>query len=227
MVFYMDTKGIDTIDLVKPTEDQAYLLVSEFKHLYNLNIKEFNYYVFEEDIDKMSPGEFEWWFKSAFEPWLQEINEDYLDIEYEEIRNKFEKQDEKKLFLKKMIHFIMFYLPYQLTRDLVKANDSLNSIEELEEYLRSETNLLSLRGELMRMIDFNMNQTDTFVDALVNFEKISKKNLLDTSVELLDEHIKKQNFFLNIFKDIIEGSDMEKISRLLQKYIEFDRDNLL
>lgn len=223
----MDTSGISTVDLVKPTDDQAYLLVSEFRYLYDLNIKEFNYYVFEEDIDKMSPGEFEWWFKNAFEPWLQNINDEYLDIEYDDIRNKFEKQEEKKLFLKKMVNFIMFYLPYQLTRDLVKANHGIGDIEDLEEYLKSETNLLSLRGELMKTIDFNMNQTDDFVDALVNFEKVSKKNLLDTSVELLDEHIKKQNFFLNIFKDIIEGSDMEKISKLIQTYIKFDRDNLL
>jgi len=223
----MDTDGISTVEMVRPNEDQAYLLVSELNHLNNLDIKDFNYYVFEEDLDKMSPGEFEWWFKNAFEPWLENIEDNYIDIEYNEIKNLFKKPEEKKLFLKKIIHFVMFFMPYQLIRNLIKQDDNISGADMLLQYLNEDNaNLIKFRSQIIVSLEQSMNQTDDFVEALTNFEKVSKKNLLDTSVGLLDEHIKKQNFFLNIFKEIILNSDMEKILQLVEKYVESDVENI-
>lgn len=226
MVFYEDTQGLSTVPMVRPTEDQAYLLVSEFRNIYNLDIKSFNYYMFEADLDKMSAGEFEWWYQNVFEKWVYEIEENYLDLEYETLSSSFQNTAEKKLFLKKIIHFIMFFFPYQILRDLIKMSSSVSDANELAQKLDNQSFLIELRNDIINSIEHNTIQVEDFVTALANFEKIAKKNLLDTSVELLDKHVKKQNFFLNIFKDIIKESDMEKIAALLSHYFEVDAANI-
>jgi len=206
MVFYMDTNGIQTVEIERPTEDEAILMVHELKYLRDFDIKNFNYYMFEDDIDNMTPGEFEWWYKAAFEPWLQNLDENYLDIEYDDLSMYFKNPEEKILFLKKFVNFIMFFLPFQIIKYFLKSNgfDNLNSyLETIDSGADGTRALIQLRTDLINIIDEEISRVDNFVSTLATFEKVAKKNLVESSIDLLDNHIKKRNYFLEVFKEII------------------------
>jgi len=227
MVFYMDNEGINSVGLEKPTEDEAILMVHELKYLRDFDIKNFNYYLFEDDIDNMTQGEFEWWYKAAFEPWLQNLDEYYIDIEYDDLVRYFANPDEKILFLKKFINFIMFFFPFQILKQFLKNK----GYDDLNDYLLelkddNINGLIQLRIDILDIIDDEINRVDNFVTTLAAFEKVAKKTLVESSVNLLDDHIKKRNYFLGIFKEIISNTDMEKFLALLEKYNEVDPENI-
>lgn len=229
MVYYQNTgeDGTDSIVIepTKPTEDTALLLAPEFEFLNAFDFKNFNYFSFEQDITDMSSGEFEWWYTSTFEKWLSRVDTEYMDIDFENIYYRFNNQDEKRVFLLKIVNFIMFLLPYQILR-MVFKKENITEIEELKAYLKEDMNLIELRGLIIEELGHNMTQFDDFVKTLLHFEKIAKKNLVEENIELLDEHVKKQNLFLEIFKGIIQEADMQKISALIGVMITQDAKNL-
>jgi hypothetical protein len=229
MIYYNNT-GEDLTDSItilpsKPDYNTAILLAPEFEFLQDLDFKNFNYFNFEQDIADMSSSEFEWWYISTFEPWLINIDQNYLDIDFSNIYYKFNSQEEKRVFLLKIVNFIMFLLPYQLLRSIFKKQDIDNS-SELSSFLSDDMNLINLREWIIAEIEHNMTQFDDFVDVLLRFEKIAKKNLAGENIELLDEHVKKQNLFLEIFKGIMREADMEKFRDLLIKMVEKDEKNI-
>jgi hypothetical protein len=229
MIYYQNT-GEDSSDSMtimpsKPDYNEAILLAPEFEFLQNLNFKDFNYFSFEQDITDMSKGEFEWWYIGTFEPWLVDIDKNYLDIDFENIYYKFNDQEEKRVFLLKIVNFIMFLLPYQILRSVFKKQ-GIEDTDNLREFLSDDMNLIYLRESIITELDHNMTQFDDFVKTLLHFEKIAKKNLVEENIELLDDHVKKQNLFLEIFKNIIQETDMDKFRNLLIKMIEEDAKNL-
>ncbi len=230
MVFYMNNgeDGSDSIliEPKRPEESKAVLLVSEFKNLHDFNFRDFNYFSFEQDIADMTTGEFEWWYSTNFEPWLQRLDNEFLDIDFDNIYYKFSSQDEKRIFLLKIVNFVMFLLPYQILKQVFKDQGIANQAD-LFDYVEDDINLINFRGEIIEAIDHNMTQFDSFVKTLLHFEKISKKNLVEENIELLDEHVKKQNFFLEIFKSIMQETDMHKFRDLLKQMVKTDEKNIL
>jgi len=228
MVYYQSTGEDSTDSMIEPTrpdENTALLLVPEFEFLNAMDFKNFNYFNFEQDITDMSKGEFEWWYAGTFEPWLAKTDATYLDIDFENIYYKFNNQEEKRVFLLKIVNFVMFLLPYQILRSIFKKQ-RLDSIEELKLYLDYDINLINLRELVQEELNHNMTQFDDFVKTLLNFEKIAKKNLVEENIELLDEHVKKQNLFLEIFKEIMQETDMDKFKVLLQEMVQNDAKNI-
>ncbi len=230
MVFYMNNgeDGSDSIliEPKRPEESKAVLLVSEFKNLHDFNFRDFNYFSFEQDIADMTTGEFEWWYSTNFEPWLQRLDNEFLDIDFDNIYYKFSSQDEKRIFLLKIVNFVMFLLPYQILKQVFK-DQGISNQADLFDYIEDDINLINFRGEIIEAIDHNMTQFDSFVKTLLHFEKISKKNLVEENIELLDEHVKKQNFFLEIFKSIMQETDMHKFRDLLKQMVKTDEKNIL
>lgn len=230
MVFYQDNNELVRVDESPPDEDTAYLLVNEFTNLKNLDIKNFNYYMFIEDIERMTPDEFEWWYTHAFRDWVSNIDESYLYLDFDTLDSSFNKTSEKKLFLSKLVHFVMFFLPYQIIRDLIKlkmSSDIQTFINLLNDSKTDANLLIALRTDMVEIIDSNMIQLDDFVSALGKFEKVAKKNITESSVEKLDKYVEKQNFFMSIFKEIIINSDMENVRDLLFEFIKNDKANII
>jgi len=230
MIYYKDTGGDQqdslTVLPLKPDYNEAILLAPEFEFLRDYDFKNFNYFSFEHDITDMSSTEFEWWYEETFEPWLRDVDENYLDIDFENIYYKFNNQDEKRVFLLKIVNFIMFLLPYQILRNIFK-NQGIDTPENLNNFLSDDLNLINLRELVIEELDHNMTQFDDFVKTLLHFEKVAKKNLVEENIELLDEHVKKQNLFLEIFKNIIQETDMEKFRDLIIKMAAKDAKNIL
>ena len=229
MTYYANTgeDGTDSICIehIKPTEDRALLLAPEFRFLQSYDFKNFNYFSFEQDITDMSQGEFEFFYTSTFEPWLAEVDANYLDIDFDNIYYRFNNQEEKRVFLLKIVNFIMFLLPYQILRAVFKQQE-IDSVEELKDFLEEDINLINLRGFIVEELDHNTTQFDDFVKTLLHFEKVAKKNLVEENIELLDDHVKKQNLFIEIFKGIMEETDMEKFKELMRQMINSDEKNI-
>ncbi len=228
MVFYMNVDDGDssTIELIKPEENRAVLLASDFKYIQEYDFYNFNPITFEQDIIDMVASEFEWWYEETFEPWLVDLDTKYLDINYSSLIDKFNSSTEKRIFMLKIINFVMFLLPYEIMKK-VFSSIGIDDNYEAEEFLRDEDNLIFLREEILEKLDYNAIQVDSFVETLRHFEKISKKNLVEENIALLDEHIQKQNFFLEIFKRIIQETDMYKLRDLIIQMLENDSANIL
>jgi predicted esterase YcpF (UPF0227 family) len=120
----------------------------------------------------------------------------------------------------------MFLLPYQILKIVFKEN-GIQETNEIITFLDEDINLIKLRGDVMDGLDHNMTQFDSFIKTLLHFEKVSKKNLVEENIELLDEHVKKQNFFLEIYKGIVQETDMHKMKDLIIQMIETDEKNIL
>jgi hypothetical protein len=227
MIFYKDTSINSERELTRYlTQDRIYLLVSELEYLQNLDFMNFNYFNFEQDISDLSDKEFQVWFDAAFQPWLAKINEDYLDLEYDDLFYKFNSIEEKRLFLLKIVNFIMYFLPYEVLRPIFKEEDITTSAE-LNEYLNDDYFLITLRDLIIEGIERHKKDADSFVYALTQLGKIAKKNLVQEDIDPLKEHIDKQNFFFDIFQSIIEETDMEKVRNLIQQMEISDGKNLL
>ena len=232
MIYYKNT-GEDesdslTIMPVKPQEDRAVLLVPEFEFLRKFDFKDFNYFNFEDSITDISSSEFEFWYSGVFVDWLMELDENYIDIDIENINSKFTSPAEKKLFLLKMVNFVMFLLPYQILRNVFKqSDDDFETREDLKKYLEDDTILINLRYEIIDEIDRNMTQFDSFIQTLLRFEKIAKKNLVEENINLLDSHTKKHNLFLEIFKGIMVETDMYKFKEYLTILFKNDWKNIV
>ncbi len=228
MVFYMDTDSGEstTIEVKRPNEDKAVLLASDFKHIQEYDFLNFNYFRFEHDVIDMTPGEFEWWYQTTFEPWLVGLDERYLDISYGELSDNFETQAEKRLFMLKIINFVMFMLPYEIMKRVFRKL-GIDDVFEANDFLREEENLIFLREEIIETLDADALQVDSFIETLRHFEKIAKKNLVEENIALLDTHVQKQNFFLEIFKRLIQETDMHKTAKLIMRMLENDSTNIL
>ena len=230
MIYYKNTgeDGADSMTILplKPDYNEAILLAPEFEFLREYDFKNFNYFSFEHDITDMSATEFEWWYEGTFEPWLRDVNTNYLDLDFENIYYKFNNQEEKRVFLLKIVNFIMFLLPYQILRNIFKEQ-GIEDSTDLNNYLNDDISLINLRELVMEELEHNMTQFDDFVKTLLHFEKVAKKNLVEENIELLDEHVKKQNLFLEIFRGIIRETDMEKFKALIEKMVGKDAKNIL
>ncbi len=228
MVFYMDTDngGTTIVEKTQPEENRAILLATDFKYMQDYDFYNFNYFAFEHDIIDMVPSEFEWWYAETFQMWLQELDLRYLDIDFENLKNKFDSQTEKRLFMLKIINFVMFMLPYEVLKKVFRGV-GVDDTYDAQEFLRDDNNLLFLREEIIEKIDHNAVQIDSFVETLRHFEKIAKKNLVEENIALLDSHIQKQNFFLDVFKRIIQEADLYKLRDLIILMLENDSANIL
>ena len=228
MIFYQNNTIEGSVQDIGDylTEDESYLLVSELEFLQKLDFHNFNYFNFEQDVIDLNNAEFAFWFDRGFQPWLINIDQNYLDLDYEDLFYQFNNIEEKRLFLLKIVNFVMYLLPYEILRNIFINEDISNSVELLE-YLEDDHFLITLRESIMFEIDRNKKGVEDFVDALFQLGKVAKKNLEDEDVVPLKEHIEKQNFFLDIFKRLIENTDMQKLKNLIIQMSNTDEQNLL
>ncbi len=221
-----DNIDIDSIHPQKPDVNTSVLLVPEFKYLEDFDFRRFNKFNFESDILDLNTNDFEYWYDLSFKPWLVDLDEKYLDFDFESVNNDFNTQDEKRLFLAKLVDFVMFVLPYQIMK---KVFNELNIDDDYDaqEYLKEELNLAGLRELVLINIEHNMSQLDDLIRTLRHVERVAKKNLVEENIALLDDHIIENNFYLEMFKRIIQESDMFKFRDLVTAMLENDSKNIL
>ncbi len=221
-----DNIDIDMIEPTQPSHNDSILLVPEFKYLVDFDFLRFNKFNFESDILELSKNDFEYWYDVSFKPWLKELSEKYLDIDFDNTMYNFKTQDEKRLFLTKMVDFVMFVLPYQIMKKVFNELD-IDDNYDAQEYLKEESNLIGLRTLVLKNIEHNMGQLDDLIRTLRHVERVAKKNLVEENIALLDDHITENNFYLENFKAIIQESDMFKFRDLVLVMLINDSRNIL
>jgi len=238
MIYYYNDEEIIKVRIKEPEDDSKFTMTSEIEYLQQMDIKNFNYYVFESDIEKLSYEEFEYWYQQYFRDWISDLNEDYLDIDLENLERNFKNPDEKRFFLKKIVFFVMHIFPYEILKDIMLdiqkypelAGDlDLNNLYEGDFYNIFDIdnpNVIHLKACIQKLLNHRIVKLKNWINILDDFSTVSKKDTLEDSVALLDSHIDKQNMFNNMYIEIIDGTPLEKITNLFNIYIEKDFLNL-
>ena len=231
MQFYMNTgtggeTTTTTVMPIKPEENEAVLLVPEFKYLREYDFQKFNKFNFESDILDLDNSSFEYWWDIVFKPWLADLDERYLDLDFDGDFFKFQSPDDKKLFMTKFINFIMDVLPYQIMKNIFNEL-YIDDDYDAQEYIKEEGNLQSLRSLVIENINKNIGQMDDLIRTLRHVERVAKKNLVEENIALLDDHINENNLYLENFKTIIQEADMYKFRDFVLLMLINDSKNIL
>jgi len=211
----------------KPSEDIMYFLDKDLEYLRDLDIQNFNFNIFEDDLDKLNDNEFEFFWKRFFLPWLHKIDENYLSIGVEDFQFQLSNSSEKRFLIKKLIHFVMLFLPYiAISKVLEKAGIETLS-QARDEFQFYETHDSFLRTSIIESLDYSIEKLNNLIKSLKSFSKITKKGELGYSVDILEDQTRKQQYYTEIFKNIINRTSAEKLNNLVKLYIEKDFINLL
>ena len=215
-------------------------LISELDLLQELNIEDFNYFIFEEDIEKLTETEFEYIFSTFFDEFLQDIEDKYLNLDYHDNYINFESQIDKKVYLKKIIFFITYIFPYEIFKNILKSDSLQNIVPEsvdISELNRVDferifdidynENLRNLKSLIIKDINNKNIKLDNWYKKLDELSTLSKKDTLEESIDILDTHIQKQKLINDIYIKIIDNTDTEKLVNLLNTYIKQDFYNLV
>jgi hypothetical protein len=243
MIFYADT---DTSDNNLPSQEYIPTLediLSESRFLLDTDIKNFNYYLFEGDIEKLQPDEFDFASKELIDKFIDNINENYLNIDLDYLSHK--EDYEKKIFLKKFILFFMQILPYEILKPILKDADILASLNPHDSLVLQDTfntptetilyrifdydndNIYKIKDLLLEQLDKKIKKMSNFINIIDEVMELSKKNTLEDSRDIFEDHINTQNNYYKIYKSVIQNTDLEKLVNLFRKYIEKDYLNLI
>jgi len=243
MIFYSNT---DTFDNNLPTQEYSPTLediLSESKFLLDTDIKNFNYYLFEGDLEKLQPDEFEFASEELLEKFIETINENYLNIDIDYLTHK--NDYDKKIFLKKFILFFMQILPYEILKPILKNSKLLEKLNPSDSLTLPDTfntptetilyrifdydndNIYKIKDMLLTQLDKKINKMNNFINIIDEVMELSKKNTLEDSRDIFEEHVNTQNNYYRIYKNVIQNTDLEKLINLFRKYIQKDYLNLI
>jgi len=220
-------------------------LISELNNLKTLNTRDFNYYLFEEDLEGLTPEEFEYLFTKEFQPWIEKIEENFLDINFEKHLVDFQDQGDKKLYFKKLVFFIMHVFPYDILSTVLGNPNILEKIIPDEDQLTiNPKNINEVDFQKILDIDYNNNlpnlkeaiilelekknqKLDNWVEQLDYLSTIVKKNTISESKDLIVEHVNKMKKVNRIYELIIYDTSLEKLNDLIQEYLKNDYVNII
>ena len=230
-VFYVEPDGddikINKVTARKPNEDIIFIYSNELQNIQNLNIKDFSYVIFEEDINRLNDSEFEYFWAKFFLPWLNYIDENYLDIEIDQFKFQLSNTLEKRYLVKKLVHFIMFLIPYMILKKVLQRknitdyNEAVQYFKDL--YLNEPKEIKTM---FIKEIDEIIQYSNNFLNTISQVIKSSKKDTLENLIGLLDSQISKQNDYYLILKDIIYNTSSDKLISLIGQYLDNDFENI-
>ncbi len=242
MIYYYNDDEIIKVRIREPEDDSKFTMTSEIEYLMDLDIKNFNYYVFESDIEKLSHEEFEYWYQEYFFDWINNINDRFLDIDIETLGRNFKNPDEKRFFLKKIVFFVMHIFPYEILKSLIQGIKSYPEIlpedmvlDDLDDLYENDfynifdidnKNIFKLKEVISKLLNNRIVKLTNWINILDDFSTVSKKDTLEDSVKLLGSHIDKQNMYNNMYIDIIEDTPLDKVVQLFSTYVQMDYLNI-
>jgi len=243
MIFYENTDASENnlpVGEYSPTLDD---ILSENKYLNDIDIKNFNYYLFESDLEKLSSDEFKIASDELLNTFIEDLNNNYLNIDIESILHKNEYN--KKTFIKKFVLFFMQILPYEILKPILKNPDDLNALNtpgtltHIDSFKNpTETllyrifdydndNIYKIKDLINEELNKKIRKMNNFINVIDEVMELSKKNTLEDSRDIISDHVDIQNNYYKIYQNILSNTDLEKIVNLFRKYIEKDYLNLI
>ena len=213
----IDNPGIEQVK-----EDDLFYMQDTVDNIKEFNIKDFNYIVFEEDLDNMYKPEFNKFFSDSIVPMLDSINE-YLAIDIQEVQN--ESYRVKHTFVKNIVRFLMNTLPYIYMKEYLGSN----GIEGFHDALDAFD--VDVKNNIMNQIDKSRTQYESFNNMMGDIEDTitneKKRNKFNDALSLLESSMDNKTKLLEYYKSIIDNSGEEGIQRLFKIYLMKDMDNII
>jgi hypothetical protein len=218
---------VEIINVDMPDDNVLFLVGKDLKYLWDLDIKNFNYIIFENDLENINDNEFEYFWNKFFIPWIERLNENYIEIDLEKFKFQLTNTYEKKFLIKKFAHFLMMFFPYYIIKNIFQNN----SVEELAQAYRLidywKENPEILRQEFRIEFEKVSNKSKNLLNSLTNLLQFTKKGELEHSIELLERQLTKQEVYLKLFLEFIEQTESDKIINLIKTYVNNDFENLI
>ena len=225
-----DDVNIEIINAKMPDDNVLFLIGKDLKYIWDLDIKLFNFIIFENDLENINDSEFEYFWNNFFIPWIEYLNENYFEIDLDKFKFQLTNTYEKKFLIKKIVHFIMMFFPYFIFKTILE-NHGIEGIEneaqayQLLEYFKEQPQ--ELRREINIEIEKVIEKSKNLLTSLENLLNFTKKGKLEDSIDILEKQLQNQDLYLKLFNEIIEQTEIDKIINLFKKYLDNDFENLI
>ena len=218
---------VDIINAKMPDENVLFLIGKDLKYLWDFDIKNFNFIIFENDIENINESEFEYFWTKFFIPWIERLNENYFEIDLDKFNYQISNTYEKKFLIKKIIHFLMMFFPYYIIKNIFENHNVENEAQVYKLLEWWEENPKSLREEIKQEFSKVSEKSKNLLNSLTNLLQYTKKGELEHSLELLERQLNKQDVYLQLFLEFLNQTSIDKLINLLKEYVKNDFDNLI
>ena len=217
-----DTHDYTTADKIDVLDDRFEYVDYIFNTVKNLDIRGFNFIIFEEDIDNMSVVEFELFYNDIFSNKIIPEIQNYLNIDI----SYFDDQtlDNKRGVLKSIIKFYTTFLPYNYLKQYITTKPTENKYDALE---MIDSNI---KQTLIDTISNSKSEYNNFLKLMqnvkTNLSTDKKKDKFDSMLTILDSNIGDKVKMNEYFGSIIQTSSTDSLIELCKLYIKNDYENI-
>ena len=206
---------------------------TQIKEIKEINIREFNFDQFKEDINDMKLEFFNMFFNEKIMDLFYDIEEDYLFLNYEQLDLLNHKPLIKDTVKSKIemveiiVDFYMFKLPY------VYFPKMINNHKELDLY--DLINDVDLKDKLIKTISEDNNSLRNLSVLLNSLNKTAQNKKMDEielnkralDLENLNNNLNKKANINYYYTNLINSTSTANLQTLLFKYIDNDITNIL
>ncbi len=188
----------------------------------NLDIKNFNFVIFEEDIDNMSILEFDIYYNDIFINKIIPAMQNYLNIDI----SYFDDQSSvnKRGVIKSIVKFYTTFLPYNYLKQFISSKATENKYDALE---LIDSNIRQVLADciLNSKTEYN-NFLKLMTNVKANLSTDKKKDKFDSMLNILDSNIGDKVKMNDYFGSIIQTSSSDSLIDLCKLYIKNDYENI-
>lgn len=203
-------------------DEKLYYMQDSIDTIKNLDIINFNYIVFEEDLDNMYKTEFNYFFDNYIIELINYLDR-YLSIDLTDIQE--EPYRVKLSFVKNIVRFIMNTLPYIYMKSYLE-DQNVEGLHDALDLFNDE-----LRDNIISQITKSQKQYKTFNSMMTDIEDTitneKKKNKFNGMLSLLDSSMENKKVLLDYYKSIIQNSGHDGLKELCKIYIKNDLHNII
>lgn len=207
-------------------------MYSQIKEIKEINIREFNFDQFKEDINDMKLEFFNMFFNEKIMDLFYDIEENYLFLNYEQldllnhkplikenVRNKIE-------MVEIIVDFYMFKLPYVYFPKMINNNKELDIYDLLKD--------VDLKEKLIKTISEDNNSLRNLSVLLNSLNKTQSKkmdeielNKRTLDLENLNNNLNRKANINYYYTNLINSTSSLNLQTLLSKYIDNDINNIV
>lgn len=218
----IDSYDYDTNDKLNLLDNRFEYVEYIFDTVRTLDIRSFNFVIFEEDIDNMSINEFEYYYNEQFKNRIIPEIQNYLNIDI----SIFDDQsiESRRNILKHIIKFYTTFLPYNYLKQFISSKTTENKYDALE--LIND----NIKTVLCDAITNSKTEYNNFIKLMYNVKSNlsteKKKDKFDSMLNILDSNVGDKIKMNEYFNSVIETSSVDSLIELCKSYIKSDYANI-
>lgn len=208
-----------------------YMFLNDYiKEIKNINILEFNYDTFKDELNDFSIEEFNDFFNISLLDILDDIEDNYLYLNMEQIYLLNSKDVIRPNVLNKLnmteiiIEFLMFKLPYTYLRKLLKNVE----LEDIYNTIHSD-DIKTLLIDIIEEDNNSLKNLGTIINSFKDNKKMSDDDIIRKNDKLnnLNNNLNKRANINLYYTNLINATDLKNLQGLLEKYLEVDSKNII